>query len=116
MTTLNRLRGLRALLEDVVEHGASAVERVHMATAARPFEIVALIAPIAPGARAVRILHDAAVAGVYGTIRHVNRLVGATLSVALDVVELRANAGHLEPTVQVHDDSTRHFPDLPPRS
>lgn len=87
MTTMDRLRGLRALIEDAVEHGASAVERVHRATAARPFEILDQIPPIAPGARGVRLVHDVTVAGVYESIRQVNRLVGATLSVALDVIE-----------------------------
>jgi hypothetical protein len=87
MTTMNRWRGLRALIEDAVEHGTSAVERVHKATAARPFDILDRIPPIAPGARGVRVIHDATVAGVYETIRQVNRLVGATVSIAIDAIE-----------------------------
>jgi hypothetical protein len=86
MSSMNRLRGLRALLEDVVEHGTTAVERVHMATAARPFDILDLT-PIAPAARGVRAIHDATVAGVYETIRQVNHLVGATLSTAIDLYD-----------------------------
>jgi hypothetical protein len=86
MSSLNRLRGLRALLEDVVEHGTTAVERVHMATAARPFDILDLT-PVAPAARGVREIHDATVAGVYETIRQVNHLVGATLSAAIDLYD-----------------------------
>jgi hypothetical protein len=97
MTNWNRLRGLRALLEDAVEHGTTAVERVHKATASRPFAILDLIPPIAPGVRGVRLVHDATVAGVYEAIRQVNHVVGTTLSVALDVLE-------------------RHSSDLPPRS
>jgi hypothetical protein len=97
MTNWNHLRGLRALLEDAVEHGTTAVERVHKATAARPFAILDLIPPIAPAARGVRLVHDATVTGVYEAIRQVNHLVGTTLSVALDVLE-------------------RHSSDLPPRS
>jgi hypothetical protein len=92
MANMDRLRGLRALLEQVVEHGTTAVERVHMATAARPFDILAHIPPVAPGARGVRLVHDATVAGVYETIRQVNRLVGATLAVAIDVAEQVAEA------------------------
>lgn len=87
MSNLNRLRGLRALLEDAVEHGTSAVERVHRATAARPFEVLDLIAPIAPAARGVRVVHDVTVAGVYETIRQVNHLVGITLSAAIDLYD-----------------------------
>ena len=91
MTTMNRWRGLRALIEDAVDHGATAVERVHRATAARPFDILDQIPPIAPGARGVRFVHDAVVAGVYETIRQVNRAVGATLSVAIDVIESKSS-------------------------
>ncbi len=91
MSNLNRLRGLRALLEDAVEHGTSAVERVHRATAARPFEVLDLIAPIAPVAREVRAVHDVAVAGVYETIRQVNHLVGITLSAAIDLYDAGAS-------------------------
>ena len=47
MTTANRLRGLRALIEDAVDQGASAVERVHRATASRPFDVLDHVAPIA---------------------------------------------------------------------
>jgi hypothetical protein len=94
MSSVNRLRGLRALLEDVVEHGTTAVERVHMATAARPFDILDLT-PIAPAARGVREIHDATVAGVYETIRQVNHLVGATLSAAIDLYD--AEVGKSEP-------------------
>ena len=70
MSSMNRLRGLRALLEDAVEHGTTAVERVHRATAARPFDILDLIARRAGGARRSPV-HDATVAGVYETIRQV---------------------------------------------
>ena len=87
MSNMNRLRGLRALLEDVVEHGTSAVERVHRATAARPFEVLDHVPPIAPAARGVRVIHDATVAGVYETIRQVNHLVGVTLSAAIDLYD-----------------------------
>ena len=87
MSSMSRLRGLRALLEDAVEHGTTAVERVHRATAARPFEVLDLIPAIAPAARGVRLVHDATVAGVYETIRQVNHLVGVTLSAAIDVCE-----------------------------
>jgi hypothetical protein len=87
MTSMKRWKGLRALLTDAVEQGTSAVERVHRATAARPFDILDHIPGVAPGSRAVRLVHDVTVAGVYETIRQVNRVVGATLSTAIDVVE-----------------------------
>jgi len=97
MSSMNRLRGLRALLEDVVEHGTTAVERVHKATAARPFEVLDLIPPVAPAARGVRLLHDATVAGVYETIRQVNHLVGVTLSAAIDLCDPENGHADREP-------------------
>ena len=93
MTTMKRLRGLRALVQDVVEHGSSAIERVHLATARRPFAVLESIPGVAPPARLVHAVHDVSVAGVYATIRLVNRAVGASVELALDAVERRdANA------------------------
>lgn len=79
-----RLLGLRALLEDVVEHGSSAVERVHRETADRTFAVLALIPPVAGPARLVHDVHGAALTGVYGSIRLVNRAVGAVLTAVIE--------------------------------
>jgi hypothetical protein len=84
---LKRLRGLRALLEEGVEHGSSAIERVHLATARRTFTILEAIPPIAAPVRGVHVIHDLSVASVYGSIRLVNRIVGKTLDLALVVAE-----------------------------
>ncbi len=97
MSSMNRLRGLRALLEDVVEHGTTAVERVHRATAARPFDVLDHIPPVAPAARGVRLIHDATVAGVYETIRQVNRLVGITLAAAIDLYDPEGDEAGADP-------------------
>jgi len=87
VTPLKRLRGLRALVQDAVEHGSSAVEKVHLATASRPFRILQAIPPISGPVRVIRVVHDLSVASVYGSIRLVNRAVGTVLEVALDAVE-----------------------------
>ena len=84
---LKRLRGAMALLSDAVEHGASAIERVHLATAARPFAILESIPPTALVAKGVHVAHDAIASGVYGTIRIVNRVARSAVSIALDVAE-----------------------------
>jgi hypothetical protein len=85
-----RWRGLKDLVKDVVDHGSSAVQRVHMETAHRPFRILEQIPPLAPPTRVVRVIHDATVSTVYGMIRLVNAAVGGTLGVVLDVAERRA--------------------------
>ncbi|HRH00106.1 MAG TPA: hypothetical protein PLR99_27860, partial [Polyangiaceae bacterium] len=84
-----RLRGLFDLATDVVEHGSRAVQEVHEATAARPFDILTAVAAGAPALSApvavVRAVHDASVAGVYGSIRLVNAAVAAAGGAALDL-------------------------------
>jgi hypothetical protein len=87
MTTMKRLRGLRTLVGDAVEHGSKAVEEVHKATAARTFFVLEAIPPIAKPAQVAHIVHDASLTGIYGIIRVVNRVVGKTLDVAIDVAE-----------------------------
>ena len=69
MSTRARLRGLRVLVGEAVEHGSRAVEGVHKATAARTFVILEAIPPIAKPAKIVHVVHDAWLTGVYGAIR-----------------------------------------------
>ena len=87
MTSMKRLRGLRSLVVEVVEHGSKAVEDVHKATAARTFTVLEAIPPIAAPARVVHTVHDLWLSGIYGMIRAGNRVVGKTLEVAIDVAD-----------------------------
>jgi len=120
MTSWRRWKGLRALLTDAVDQGTSAVERVHKATAARPFDVLAKIPVVAPVSGGVRLVHDVTVAGVYETIRQVNRVVGVTLSATLDAIEGATEEGaggagagggeasHAAPAAESHgDDAAR---------
>ena len=84
-----RLRGLRALVGDVVEHGSTAVEEVHKATAARAFVVLEAIPAIAKPAEVVHAVHDAWVSGVYRVIRGVNGVVGQALDAAIDAAEAK---------------------------
>lgn len=83
-TGKKRLLGLRALLEDAVEHGSAAVERVHRETADRTFAVLEAIPPVAGPARVVRDVHGVVLTGVYGSIRLVNRAVGAVLTTVIE--------------------------------
>ena len=83
MSDVKRLRGLRALVEEAVEHGSKAVEDVHKATAARTFMVLEAIPPIAKPARVVHTVHDLWLSGIYGTIRVCNKVVGKTLEIAI---------------------------------
>jgi hypothetical protein len=87
MKNIKHWQGLRALVNDAVEHGASAIQRVHLATAKRPFAIAEQIPGIAESAQTVHLIHDAVVSNVYDTIRLVNVVVGKTLETALDALD-----------------------------
>jgi hypothetical protein len=84
---IKKLRGLKAIVQDVVEHGSLAVEKVQKETSNLPFDALELIPPLAVPIRGVRAIHDASVATVYGMIRLVNRVVGETVDVVLDGME-----------------------------
>jgi hypothetical protein len=86
---MQRYRGLRALITDAVEHGSRAVERVQIRIAKQTFDVLEAIEPIAVPVKGIHEIHDAAVAGVHGMIRLVNRVVGDTAEVVLDEVEKR---------------------------
>jgi hypothetical protein len=87
---MNRWRGLKSLIQDGVEHGSRAIERVQLQTARLPFEVLEQIPLVALPARGVHQIHDAAVAGTHGMIRLVNRVLGDTVDVVLSVVEERS--------------------------
>lgn len=84
---MQRWRGLKSLVIDAVEHGSRAVQKVHMETAKLPFAALEAIPPLALPAKGVHQIHDAAVSGVYGMIRLVNKVTGDVLDVVLDGVE-----------------------------
>lgn len=87
MNRTKRLRGLKQLLQDAVEHGSIAVERVQLERAKLPFAVLERVPVIATPARGVHLLHDAAVSTTHGMIRLVNRVVGDTLDAVIDEVE-----------------------------
>ena len=74
--SMKRWQGLRALVGDAVEHGATAIERVHLETARRPFTIMEQIPPLAEPAQNIREVHDTIVSGVYASVRLVNQVRG----------------------------------------
>jgi hypothetical protein len=90
---MKRWRGLKDLVQDAVDSGASALERVQKQAAATPFGLLEKVPPLEAPARRVHALHDAAVGGVYGMVRWVNRGAGAVLDGVLDVLEARRKPG-----------------------
>lgn len=96
MKEVKRWKGLRALIGDAVEHGASAIERVHVATASRPFTVMEQIPGIAEPVKSIRAVHDIIVTNTYGAVRLVNRAVGQALDAALDAVDEPTEADESE--------------------
>jgi len=90
----SRWRGLQRLVEDAVEHGSRAIERVQVESATRPFALLESLPGLGPAVRAVHVLHDASAASTHLTIRGVNSLVGVMLRPAIDLLERGAG----EPT------------------
>lgn len=91
-TTAQRWRGLAALVKDAVVHGASAVERVHMATAKRPFDVLEAIPVVELPTRAVHVVHDLATTSTYAAIRLVARAAGAAVDLAIVAADRASRA------------------------
>ncbi len=73
-----RWQGVASLVGDALEHGVSAVERVHLGTARRTFAVLESIPGVAPPARLIHTIFDRSVSAVYGTVRWFTRgVVGA---------------------------------------
>jgi pimeloyl-ACP methyl ester carboxylesterase len=81
---LQRLEGYRALLQDAVHHGATAIQQVQEELARRPYAVLEQIPPLERPARLVRSAHFSATRGVYGTIRAINATAGAALRGGID--------------------------------
>lgn len=78
------LRGLVNLVHEVVEHGTTAVQRVHTETARRPFEWLELVPGLTHPVRGVRAVHDEITSHSYEVVRLVNRAVNKTAVAVLD--------------------------------
>ncbi|WNG46929.1 hypothetical protein F0U60_24465 [Archangium minus] len=84
---MKKWRGVKTLVQDAVDKGSTAVEQVHMRTAAVPFKLLEKVPPLTAPVRGVHAVHDLAVSGSYGMVRLVNRVAGKVLDVAFDVLE-----------------------------
>jgi hypothetical protein len=85
MSDLKRWRGLKDLVRDAMQHGTTAVERVHLETARRPFAVLESIAgePV----QTIHQVHDAVVSSTYGAVRAVAQVVDTALGVAIDALD-----------------------------
>jgi hypothetical protein len=76
---MERIRGLKQLVQDTVEHGSRAVERIQIEAAKRPFDLLEQIPPIKAPVQDAREIHDTIVSAVHRVIRLTNRIAGETV-------------------------------------
>jgi hypothetical protein len=84
---MRRWRGLKDLVQDMVDQGSRSVERLQKETAKRPFELLEQVPSLEVPVKGIREIHDTAISSVHEMIRLVNRVTGSTLDVILDAVE-----------------------------
>jgi hypothetical protein len=87
MSDLKQLRGLKDLVRDAMQHGTTAVEKVHLETARRPFSVLESIAGLSEPVKGIHQVHDAVVATTYGAVRAVAQAVDKALEGALDALD-----------------------------
>jgi hypothetical protein len=84
---VKRVRGLKDLLEDGIEYGASRLEQLQKETAAVPFGVLEALPVVGPAAQVVHELHDATLSAVYGMVRGTTKLVGSGVDVVLQLLQ-----------------------------
>lgn len=84
---MKQIRGLKSLVQDAVEHGSRAVERVQLDMAKLPFDLLEKIEPIKEPVKGVRLLHDTGVTYTHTMIRLVNKVTGDVLDKVLDAAD-----------------------------
>ena len=89
---MKRWRGLKDLLQDAVDKGTTAVERVHKDVVRTPFAVLEHVPPLADPARRCWSLAERAISETYETIRAVNRMTGELVGVALDLAERQSTS------------------------
>jgi hypothetical protein len=72
----DELQGLKDLVQEAIDRGATSIEEVHRSIAALPFAVLERIEPLATSARTVKDLQQQSIGFVYETIRTVNRMAG----------------------------------------
>jgi len=97
---MDRLRGLKALVQDAVDQGSHAVERLQKETVRRPLQIIAQIPPLEVPGKGILEIHDLAVSNTHAVVRVVNRVVFDTLGVLIDIAEKRQEQAKAQQSIE----------------
>lgn len=83
---IRRMKGLKDLVLDAVEHGSRKVERFHAGVLELPYAVLERIPATAAPAKVVHDVHLAVTASLYENLRRGARLVGVVAEVAFALV------------------------------
>ena len=72
----DELQGLKDLIQEAIDKGASSVEEMHRSIASWPFAALERIEPLAATAKTAKELQQQSIGFVYEAIRTANRMVG----------------------------------------
>ena len=82
-----QLRGALHLVRDGIDQTTARVQEVHRAIARQPFAVLKYLPVVNVGSELLRPIVEGMTAGVYGSIRAINRLVFLGIDRVLDHVE-----------------------------
>ena len=87
MSRVSKLRGLASLVNDAVEHGSHALERVQLVMFERPVSLLTQLPRIGPIAEASLVVHRMVVRSSHLAIRTGNRATSLVLRGALHLLD-----------------------------
>lgn len=89
---MGKLKEVKDLVQEAVDHGVRSVEEVHLAFARKPFEVIEQVAPNLPLARTIGEAQVKTIGTVYEVIRSVNKAAGNMVDEVLKKLEGTAAA------------------------
>lgn len=75
------------MLHAGVEHGARFVEKHHRHAAAKPFDVLESVEPVAAPTKVVRGVHDGILSITYGSIQAINKVTEVAGDLVVDRLE-----------------------------
>jgi hypothetical protein len=100
-----RLRGLKRLIHDGVEHGANFVEKHHRHAADKPFDVLESVESIGAPTKVVRAIHDGVLSVTYGSIRAINRVTEVANGWVVDRLAEANEVDEEQPHDEASDDT-----------
>lgn len=81
---MGQLTNLKDMVQDAIDKGATTVEEVHQAIAAKPLEVLEQMVPEKTPAKDLEAFQQKTIGSVYDMIRQVNQSVGEIASTLLE--------------------------------